>query len=511
MSSKFWKELSNDYEKLFEAEIGYDVIIYAGEEPNVKEIHAHSNILCIRKPNIPSHLFDIILRFIYIQLLELLVKRDDLNIDEIEIWEGLLKWCLSQQNMENDPTKWSKDDITKIERSLHRFIPLIRFYDIKSIDFFYKVYNYKNILPQDLIHDLLEFHIVPNMKPKTNVAPSRKPNLKFKLNSTLIQSNHTPLFASWIDRKDSSHYDNNNVPYDFKLLYHSGRDGFDAASFHKNCDNKGATIWIAKIQGSSQLVGGYNPLDWSGNDVWKTTRDSFLFSFADGKNISTAKLGYVKNPNKAIYCSNNQGPHMGDFFCNNNNDWINYDTQGTHYPNIAIAFSNEWAEKKDGKFILKKPNISPHLFDIILRFIYSGNIELKNLQGPDVLKLNCDNKGATIWVAKFQGSTQLIGGYNPLDWNGYGFKYTADSFLFNFTDGNNISTAKLGYVKKPNNAIFCSNDQGPHMGIFLCYGNNEWKNHDNNATYYPDIGIPNTLNTPNFAVENYEVFQVVIK
>src|ERR1044072_6385906 len=48
MSSKFWAELSNDYEKLFEKEIGYDVIIYAGEEPNVKEIHAHSNILCIR-------------------------------------------------------------------------------------------------------------------------------------------------------------------------------------------------------------------------------------------------------------------------------------------------------------------------------------------------------------------------------------------------------------------------------------------------------------------------------
>ena len=47
MSSKFWAELSNDYEKLFEKEIGYDVIIYAGEEPNVKEIHAHSNILSI--------------------------------------------------------------------------------------------------------------------------------------------------------------------------------------------------------------------------------------------------------------------------------------------------------------------------------------------------------------------------------------------------------------------------------------------------------------------------------
>ena len=85
MSSKFLVELSNDYEKLFKSEIRYDVIIYVGEEPNVKEIHAHSNILCIRsqyfriafsnewaekkdgkfilrKPNISPRLFDIILR-----------------------------------------------------------------------------------------------------------------------------------------------------------------------------------------------------------------------------------------------------------------------------------------------------------------------------------------------------------------------------------------------------------------------------------------------------------------
>ena len=85
MTSKFWEKLTSDYEKLFEKEIGYDVIIYVGEEPNVKEIHAHSNILCIRsqyfcaafsnewaekkdgkfifrKQDISPHLFNIILR-----------------------------------------------------------------------------------------------------------------------------------------------------------------------------------------------------------------------------------------------------------------------------------------------------------------------------------------------------------------------------------------------------------------------------------------------------------------
>jgi hypothetical protein len=47
-------KLSNGYKKFFETEIGYDVIIYAGEGQNIKEIHAHSNILCIRSQYFPS-------------------------------------------------------------------------------------------------------------------------------------------------------------------------------------------------------------------------------------------------------------------------------------------------------------------------------------------------------------------------------------------------------------------------------------------------------------------------
>jgi hypothetical protein len=286
-------------------------------------------------------------------LLELLLKRDDLNMDEIKVWESLLKWCFAQQNMENDPTKWNKDEITKIGRSLHRFIPLIRFYDIEPKDFFYKVYNYKGILPQDLVHDLLEFHVVPNTKPKTSIAPSRKLNLKFKIDSTLIQSKHIPLFASWIDRKDSPHYNSKNIPYDFKLLYHSGRDGFDAASFHRKCNNKGATIWVAKIQGSTQLIGGYNPLDWNGMGR-KASRDSFLFNFTDGKNVSTAKLGYVKNPNNAIYCYSSQGPQMGYFYCNGNNEWSNEDYNAILYPDIGIPTTKFSVDNYEVFQVIKK-------------------------------------------------------------------------------------------------------------------------------------------------------------
>ena len=85
MSFEYSQELANDYEKLFETDEDYNVIIYAGENENVEEIHAHSNILRIRsqyfrtafsdkwvekkdgmlifkKPNIEPNLFQIILR-----------------------------------------------------------------------------------------------------------------------------------------------------------------------------------------------------------------------------------------------------------------------------------------------------------------------------------------------------------------------------------------------------------------------------------------------------------------
>ncbi|RIA86407.1 hypothetical protein C1645_829327, partial [Glomus cerebriforme] len=113
-------------------------------------------------------------------------------------------------------------------------------------------------------------------------------------------------------------------------------DGLNNKSFHKNCDNKGATIWIAKIQGSTQLIGGYNPLDWSGNEFKRTT-DSFLFNFTDGKNISTALVKHinVNGADYAVLCRNDCGPHMADLKCTTSNNWT-YEGQEAYYPNLDI-------------------------------------------------------------------------------------------------------------------------------------------------------------------------------
>src|ERR1051325_9271289 len=36
---------------------------------------------------------------------------------------------------------------------------------------------------------------------------------------------------------------------------------------------------------------------------------------------------------------------------------------------FRTAFSSNWAEKKNGKYFFKKPNISPHIFELILRYL----------------------------------------------------------------------------------------------------------------------------------------------
>src|ERR1051325_2191442 len=48
MSFECYQEIVDDYEKLLETDEGYDVVIHAGENENIKEIRAHSIILCVR-------------------------------------------------------------------------------------------------------------------------------------------------------------------------------------------------------------------------------------------------------------------------------------------------------------------------------------------------------------------------------------------------------------------------------------------------------------------------------
>src|SRR5438045_837377 len=132
-------------------------------------------------------------------ILEIMLKRDYCNIDsEIIVWEKLLKWTCGQQPViQQNIRKWNKNDFTVMERRLSRFIPLVRFYYISSEDFHLKIYPYKELLPNDLVNNIFAYHMVPNNKLNINMQLPRYPY------STIINSQHFRIFASWIDKKET--------------------------------------------------------------------------------------------------------------------------------------------------------------------------------------------------------------------------------------------------------------------------------------------------------------------
>ncbi|GBC49037.2 hypothetical protein GLOIN_2v1837915 [Rhizophagus irregularis DAOM 181602=DAOM 197198] len=420
MSQKFVQEVVNDLEKLLTTEKGYDVIIYAGENENIRELHAHSDILCTRsqyfstafsnelaekkdgkfifkKPNLSPQLFKIILRFIYcgkidlkelqgpevlkllivvdefniqslisyIQnyliknqdeflqqdpkgileavyqhesftdllnyclekicqepkilfesdkftslkapLLKLLLEKDYLDLDEIFIWKSLLKWGLAQNpSISKDITKWNKEDITIIEKTLHGLIPLVRFYHISSDDFLDKIYPLKKLLPKDLTKDLVEFYIAPNRKPNiVEIQSPRIPKHICDYDSILIKNHHFAVFASWIDKKNNLHY-YVNIPYNFNLLYRASRD-----------------------------VGGYNPLKWNSSNKVESTKDSYIYLFTDGTDTKSAKVSYSNGDQNSIRNLAAYGPGFGggtDLLCWSNGSWLR--NSALSYPKI---------------------------------------------------------------------------------------------------------------------------------------------------------------------------------
>ncbi|GES96845.1 hypothetical protein GLOIN_2v1726705 [Rhizophagus clarus] len=68
------------------------------------------------------------------------------------------------------------------------------------------------------------------------------------------------------------------------------------------------------------------------------------------------------------------------------NDLINLlENDDEHDVIIEAALSSRWANKEDGKYIFKKPNITPKTFDIILRYIYASTIDVEKLNEVQIV------------------------------------------------------------------------------------------------------------------------------
>ncbi|CAG8587717.1 3331_t:CDS:2, partial [Dentiscutata heterogama] len=336
--------------------------------------------LVLKKPNVRALVIEIILKYLYCGMLEfqnqeneiileVLIAADEFGLQKLinSIEEFLTKICYKL--LQSDPIKvidfiichnafdnlkkvyletfdknfkvfLQQDPIKTLEKTLHELVQLVRFHQINGEEFMLEVWPYRHLLPDSLIEDIFRCYLVSNAVPKCQSFTVRWGN--FKPDTVLINKEIASLLTKWVDRKAVDVIDVKNlkgIRYNFNLIFRSSIDGFSSQTFHQKCNDKGATIVIAKILGSNQLVGGYNPLDWNGNCLYKTTADSFLFSL-DLNNLYSAKLGRVTSSSCAVCCKNNYGPTFGDGYDlhapNNSNNW---QCKVSSYPNIEIPKS----------------------------------------------------------------------------------------------------------------------------------------------------------------------------
>jgi len=75
------------------------------------------------------------------------LKSDDLHLYEIEIWVKVLDWGMKRKLNKHKVEDWAIEDFTELEMKLKNCIPLIRFYHIKSGDFYNEVIPFQPIIP----------------------------------------------------------------------------------------------------------------------------------------------------------------------------------------------------------------------------------------------------------------------------------------------------------------------------------------------------------------------------
>ncbi|GBC09455.1 hypothetical protein RclHR1_08880008 [Rhizophagus clarus] len=247
------------------------------------------------------------------KLLITLIQNHHHQMNEIQVWEHVIKWGLAQNpELPSDPTNFSKDDFNTLKNTLQQCIPYIKFRNLTSKEFLKKVKPYRKALPKGLYNDLLEYFSDNDYDQTKKSEPQIVKEIKSKnIDSKIITNQHVEIISRWIDRLKNK--DKLTNSYEFKLLYHDNRDepGVNRIKkFHEACDNKPRTIIVIKVKDRNEIFGGYNPIEWKSDKSYGITKDSFIFSFSNDSTENYV-LSRVNDETKAVCNCAYLGPSFG--------------------------------------------------------------------------------------------------------------------------------------------------------------------------------------------------------
>jgi hypothetical protein len=266
------------------------------------------------------------------------LRLEDHYMREIDVWNKVKRWGIAQNptiTFDENPKTWTEENFLSLKETLSQCIGLIQFSSITSDEFYNHVKPFRQIFPQDFYEELL-WKYIKSDEPKVDPSLSKnetKPksysdairqtiqniqniqivqntqntqNTRIQINSEIIGSNHISLISRWIsgvmDRSCSG----------FSLIMNSSIDGFSSEVFDRKCHDIRSTLVILTVEGTNEILGGFNPLRWgSTGECWKETSSSFIFSFPNGQDHTIYRFSRAENRKKAIYRSGLNGPNFG--------------------------------------------------------------------------------------------------------------------------------------------------------------------------------------------------------
>ena len=84
-----------------------------------------------------------------------LLKHDNLQLEEVKIWEYTIKWGIAQNpSLPTNLEEWNDENFTALKTSLQQCLPYIRYFQIPDADIWNKVKPYKKILDKQLWNNI---------------------------------------------------------------------------------------------------------------------------------------------------------------------------------------------------------------------------------------------------------------------------------------------------------------------------------------------------------------------
>ncbi|GBC06246.1 hypothetical protein RclHR1_06700010 [Rhizophagus clarus] len=218
-----------------------------------------------------------------------LLQRDDIEINEVEIWNQLISWGIKNtyQLSNKNLLEWNELDFESLKETLKNCTSWIRFYQIKPQEFAEHVWPYKKILPQSIVGNFLREKITghaPIME--TNLNPPRIPSSE--IDSVIITGRHATIISNWTLRETFC----GKCLFNFNLIYRASIDGLSSKNFHEKCDDKGPTILVIKLSNSNQIIGVYNPLSYQKSKI-NLKRRSLMYNNNNSKRKSNSFDPYL--------------------------------------------------------------------------------------------------------------------------------------------------------------------------------------------------------------------------